>query len=328
MESRVCFVRTITGARMAAIVLSSVVVVTTLANGPAVQAVKLSPTHPASPSARPSPTPTPTPSPTPQPLIIGVRERGSFDLLASEFSGIQQASGGRLAVSLIELGGPEPGSFSFNGDQQFIAASTYKLPVLMAEAQLVASRPSASNDTLCYDPSDYEDGWYQDYMPGSCFSRGTLSLRIGQNSDNTAAHILVRYLGGTGALNSYAAAHGASKSAFFVPNVTTANDLARLMANEARGAAGGAAAQAWLYPLLTDTAFENGIPAGVPSSAKVVHKVGWLDTVANDAALINGSPNGAYVLAVCTDGSGGDSAFSIVAQVSAVVWQFESAIPR
>jgi beta-lactamase class A len=149
-------------------------------------------------------------------------------------------------------------------------------------------------------------------------------LRVGQTSDNTAGHILVRYLGGTGALNAYAQAHGASESAFYVPNVTTANDLSRLMADEARGGAGGVASQTWLYPLLTLTAFENGLPAGVGPGATVVHKVGTIDMVSSDVGLITGSPNGAYVLAVCTSGLGGDAGMALVAQVSAAVWQFES----
>jgi beta-lactamase class A len=267
-------------------------------------------------------------SPTPGPLVIGVHHN-DFAILDSQIDAIQQGSGARIGVSLIELGGAAPQTWSFNGDRQFAAASTYKLPVLMAEAQLISSRPTAANDALCYQASDWEDGWYEDYTPGMCFSRGTLSARIGQQSDNTAGHMLVRAMGGPAALNSYARAHGASESAFFVSNVTTANDLARLMADEARGNAGGPAAQAWLYPLLTRTAFETGIPAGIGGgAATVVHKVGLYDSVASDAGLIMGSPNGAYVLAVCSDGPGGDQGMAVVARVSAAVWQFESNVPR
>ncbi|HEX3630626.1 MAG TPA: serine hydrolase [Candidatus Dormibacteraeota bacterium] len=266
----------------------------------------------------------PTAAPLAAPLIIGVRQRGSLDTLASRVVAIQQASGAGVAVAIIELGGLQPEAWSVNGDQQFVAASTYKLPILMAEAQLVAERPSAASDQLCYVDADWEDGWYQDYQNGTCFTRATLSLRVGQTSDNTAGHILVRYLGGTGALNAYAQAHGASESAFYVPNVTTANDLSRLMADEARGGAGGVASQTWLYPLLTLTAFENGLPAGVGPGATVVHKVGTIDMVSSDVGLITGSPNGAYVLAVCTSGLGGDAGMALVAQVSAAVWQFES----
>ena len=285
------------------------------------------PTGSGKPPVKSSPTVSLAPSPTATPLIIGVHH-DDFTTLQAQIGAIQQASGARVGVSLIELGGAAAQAWSVNGDQQFVAGSTYKLPILMAQAQLIAASPAAVNDQLCYQPLDWEDGWYQDYTPGMCFSRGTLSARIGQRSDNTAGHILVRYMGGSAALNAYARAHGASESAFFVPNVTTANDLARLMADEALGNAGGAAAEGWLYSLLTGTAFEKGIPAGVGSPATVAHKIGVYGTAASDAGLVSGSANGAYVLAVCTDGPEGDQGMALIAQVSAVVWQFESSVPR
>src|SRR5207245_2256328 len=99
----------------------------------------------------------------------------------------------------------------------------------------------------------------------------------------------------------------------------------RLMAAEATGAAGGASAQQWLYPLLTHTAFEQGIPAGVPVTATVVHKTGELDSVTNDVALVLGGAHGPYVVAICVDGPGSDAGFSVIAQVASLVWQMESA---
>ena len=134
--------------------------------------------------------------------------------------------------------------------------------------------------------------------------------------------MLVRDIGGAAALNAWAASIGATSSDFFTDNITTASDLAFLWAAEARGDLGGAAAQAWLYPLLTNTRTESGVPAGV-SGATVVHKTGTIDLVDNDAALITSSPSGPYVLVVMTDGLGGPEGWQLIAGISAVVWQFE-----
>ncbi|HEX6350625.1 MAG TPA: serine hydrolase [Candidatus Dormibacteraeota bacterium] len=233
------------------------------------------------------------------------------------------AAGADVSVSLIELAGPAPVSWSYAGDRQFVAASTYKLPLLMAEAQLVAAGTARGSDRICYTDAMWEDGWYDDYTDGACYTRSELAMRIGQQSDNTAAHMLVADLGGAGALNRYAAQHGAQESFFYDPNTTTANDLARLWADEAAGRAGGPAAQQWLYPLLSHTAYEGGIPAGVQATATVVHKVGMLDAETNDAALVLNGPRGAYALAVLSDGPGGDAGFELVGQVSQLVWRFE-----
>jgi beta-lactamase class A len=252
----------------------------------------------------------------------------------ADFAGLQRtvtqllgAAGASGGVTLMERDGSNPQTWSFNGDEQFTAASTYKLPLLMEEAQNVAAGRWHGTDELCYQDGDWEDGYYSDYQDGVCMSRSQLEHRVGLNSDNTAAHILVRYDGGTAALNKYARAHGARESAFYDPNTTTTSDLARLWVDEYDSAqrAGGRPAQQYLYPMLTHTSYEDGIPAGVPAGTTVVHKIGILDAEVNDAALIQRGPRGAYVLAICTQGPGGDAGWKLLADISRAVWQFESA---
>jgi beta-lactamase class A len=257
---------------------------------------------------------TPTPGP-PHP---------SFDPLQASVTQVLRAGGADGAVTLAELEGPNPQTWSMDGDQRFTAASTYKLPLLMEEAQNVSAGKWHGTDSLCFRDSDFEDGYFNDYHQGTCMSRSQLEHRVGLNSDNTAAHILVRYAGGGDALNRYAQAHGAKHSSFFVPNTTTTSDLARLWVDEASGKAGGRAAQQYLYPILTHTAYEKGIPAGVPAGTTVVHKIGIVDGIVNDAALVQKGPKGAYVLTVCTDGRGGDPGWKVLADISRAVWQYEA----
>ena len=250
--------------------------------------------------------------------------RPSFTGLQAAVAQLAGSAGATAGVTLTELGGPNPQTWSLNGDETFTAASTYKLPLLMEEAENVGAGRWHGTDSLCYQDSDWEDGYYGDYQNGVCMSRSQLEHRVGLNSDNTAAHILVRYGGGGSALNKYAQAHGAKQSAFYDPNTTTTNDLARLWADEAAGHAGGRAAQQYLYPMLTHTSYEDGIPAGVPSGTTVVHKIGILDSVVNDAALVPKGPHGAYVLTICTQGPGGDAGWKLLADISHIVWQFEA----
>jgi beta-lactamase class A len=80
-----------------------------------------------------------------------------------------------------------------------------------------------------------------------------------------------------------------------------------------------------MYPMLTDTHWEAGIPSGVPPGITVVHKVGWIYATNNDAALVVNGPRGAYILVVTTDGRGGDAGWALISQISAIVWAVESA---
>ena len=281
----------------------------------------VTPSPSPSPSELPSPTPSPSPSPSPP------SRTASLTKLAADLNKIAAAGGARVAVTLVELGGVAPiAGWSIKGDAVWQADSTYKLPLLMAEAQGIASGKYKTTDSLCYRTSDYEAGWYDDYVPGKCFTRQNLATRVGHFSDNTAAHILIRYLGGSAALNTFATAMGTKGSKFFLPNTTTSADLARLWSSEARGLAGGTAAQKWLYPLLTKTYWESGIPAGTPR-ATVVHKVGFNGKSLNDAALVVNGPKGGYILTICTYGPGNAAGWNVISQMATRVWQFEAARP-
>jgi beta-lactamase class A len=249
---------------------------------------------------------------------------------SAEVNALQQlvaTSGAAVGVTVVELGGSSPRTWSLDGGAVFTAASTYKLVALMMEAQNIASGATDPNGYVCFQPDDYEDGWFDDYTPDACFTRNELASRAAQQSDNTAGHMLVRDVGGADAVNAWAVAHGATNSSFFDGNTTTSADLAALWVAEADGSLGGAPAQSWLYPLLTGTTTEQGVPAGVAAGSTVVHKTGTIDAVVNDAALVTGGPDGAYVLIVMTDGLGGSAAWDLIAAISAGVWQTEESRP-
>ena len=258
-------------------------------------------------------------------LAVNILVTRSPMTLTAAVEQLAQDSGGTVGVALIELGGTTPLVWSYNGSEVFTAASTYKLAALMMEAQNIAAGKTSPDGLVCYEDADYEAGWFDDYADGACFTRTQLAERAGLYSDNTAGHMLVRDLGGADALNSWAASVGATESVFFTANTTSATDLALLWAAEAKGALGGAAAQAWLYPMITGTATEAGIPSGVSARSVVVHKTGTIDQVENDAALVISGPNGAYVLTVMTDGIGGTAGWQLIADVSSKVWTFEAA---
>jgi beta-lactamase class A len=244
--------------------------------------------------------------------------------LAISIQQLIAVSGASAGVTVVELGGTNPVVWSVNAESVFTAASTYKLAALMLEAQSIAAGKVDPNGYVCYQEDDYESGWFDDYEEGACFTRNELAIRAGKYSDNTAGHMLVRDVGGGEALNAWVASIGATSSNFFDGNTTTSADLAFLWAAEAKGDLGGAAAQAWLYPLLTNTRTESGVPAGV-SGATVVHKTGTIDLVDNDAALVTSSASGPYVLVVMTDGLGGADGWQLIANISTIVWRFEAA---
>jgi beta-lactamase class A len=276
-------------------------------------------------AVRDHPPAAPAGRPTARPVterISGIHPHPGFAGLQAQVGQLLNGAHANGAVTLIELGNSNPESWNLNGDETFVAASTYKQPLLMEDAQNVAAGRASPNDPLCYVSGDQEAGYFSDYANGRCYTRADLEHRVAHYSDNTAAHILVRYQGGGAALNAYARAHGATESGFYIPNTTTSNDLARLWANEWAGQAGGATAQRYLYPLLTNTNYEQGVPAGLPPGTTVVHKVGFISGYLNDSALVASGPRGPYVLSMCTRNS--STGWALLASISRAVWNFEA----
>jgi beta-lactamase class A len=274
----------------------------------------------ATPTAAPSPTATPSPAsdPTPQPAAAD-----AFNALAADLTTMATQSDRHVGVTLVEIGGTAPQRWSLHGADSFTAASTYKLPVLMWNAQGVAAGRLHDTDTICYQDGDYETGWYDDYTAGACYTRLELATRVGQHSDNTAAHMLVRDMGGSDVLNGFVRTAGAVNSNLWDPNTTTPDDLATLWSAEDQGALGGASALQWLTPLLSHNE-TNGILAGLPPTAAALAKWGWIDDTENEAALVLSAKDGPYILVVMTSGDGSDQGWNLLTSLSARVWQYES----
>src|SRR2546427_3576243 len=183
-----------------------------------------------SPVAIVTPSPSPSPSSSPSPSPKPVDRTAAFAALTRDLNKIAAAGGAKASVSLMELGGTAPvAMWSIRGDSSWPADSTYKLPLLIAEAQGIASGKFKATDKLCYKSSDYEGGWFGDYVPGTCYTRNALAQRVGHYSDNTAARILVRYLGGAPPLKCFSRAMGAGPSKFLGANTTTTAEPARVV---------------------------------------------------------------------------------------------------
>ena len=88
--------------------------------------------------------------------------------------------------------------YEYNADTNFIAASTYKVPLAMIYYEKVNQGEIALTDEYVYEASHYEEGGPvgDSYDVGSSIDLETLLYYMIFYSDNTAAHILFENLGG------------------------------------------------------------------------------------------------------------------------------------
>jgi len=183
---------------------------------------------------------------------------------------------GTFGISLVELDGKKRRA-SYNGDKQFVTASTYKLFVAYSLLKQI--------DAGKRDWSSNED----------CFNK-MISL-----SNNACAESFLNSLGLTNVTKDIQAV-GLKNSNFTKEGgpYTTANDLSLMLGMIATSQNFSSVNQQRLISAMKANVYRKGIPAGV--SGTVANKVGFMDGLLHDAAIVYGL-NGTYVLAIMTDGS-------------------------
>lgn len=230
---------------------------------------------------------------------------------------------------------------------RFHAASTMKIPVMI---QLFRDRDAG---LLALDDSITVTNTFRSIVDSSPYqlspsddSDSTLYKRVGNRasirelielmetvSSNLATNLLIARVGAT---RANATAHTLGADSILVlrgvedgkayraglNNTTTARDLGMLLAAIANGTAASRASSADMLAILGRQQFNEGIPAGLPAGTRVYHKTGWIGQVVyHDAALVEPSGKGRYVLVVLTAGiQKDDDAYALVRDISRMVF--------
>jgi len=183
---------------------------------------------------------------------------------------------GTFGVSFIEMDGKKRRA-EFQGDKLFVTASTYKL---FAAYELLKQIDAG---TRSWDAES------------TCFNK------MITYSDNTCAEAYLNSLG-LSTITKDIQAIGLKNSTFMKSGgpFTTANDLTLLVGMLQSQQNFSPLNRQRLINAMTANVYRKGIPAGV--NGTVADKVGFIDNLLHDAAIVYG-PKGTYVLAIMTTDS-------------------------
>lgn len=191
-----------------------------------------------------------------------------------------------------------------NGEKSFPAASTIKLPILMALFQAVDAGKVRMNETLTVRRDLITGG------SGKLQNRPSAKLSVLQTatkmiaiSDNTATNMIIDRLGGKAVLNRQFKNWGLRKTVinrllgdFKGTNTTSPADLVRLSALLAKHQLISEASRSKVLDILNQTENRKLLPAGLGKGAAIAHKTGTLGRLIGDAGIIE-MPNGKLYLA-------------------------------
>ena len=199
----------------------------------------------------------------------------------------------------------ETGNYlDINGEQSFSAASTIKLPILMALFQAVDAGKVRMNETLTVrrDLITGGSGELQN-SPGAKLSVLQTATKMIAISDNTGTNMIIDRLGGRQVLNRQFKNWGLRKTVinrllgdFKGTNTTSPADLVRISALLAKHQLITESSRSKVLDILNQTANRKLLPAGLGKGAAIAHKTGTLGRLIGDAGIIE-MPNGKLYLA-------------------------------
>lgn len=243
----------------------------------------------------------------------------------------------------------EPGAFfvdldngayvNFNGTATFAAASTIKIPILVAFFQDVDAGKIYLDEKLATSSSNIGSGsgGMQYQAVGTQFLAIETATEMIINSDNTATNMIIERLGGKDELNKRFKEWGLDLTVINNPlpdlegtNTTSPRDLAMVLVKVNQGELISLRSRDRLLEIMKKTKTRTLLPQGIEKDASIAHKTGDIGKVLGDAGIVDIPTGKRYIGAVLVKRPHNDhSARALIQEVSRTSYQhFKSYSPR
>ncbi|WGV28527.1 serine hydrolase [Halotia branconii] len=208
-------------------------------------------------------------------------------------------------VFLVDL--DTGGYVDLNGSASFPAASTIKVPILVAFFQDVDTGKIRLDEMLTMQKDMVAGGSGNlQYQPiGTQYNALEVATKMITISDNTATNMLIARLGGIEMLNQRFRSWGLTTTMVRnqLPdlqgtNTTSPKELANLMAIVNQGNFVSMRSRDLMLDIMRRTERDNLLPAGLEAGARTYHKTGDIGTMLADAGLIDTPTGKRYIAAV------------------------------
>jgi len=211
------------------------------------------------------------------------------------------------------------------GDRQervFQAASLIKLPVMLALYQEAEEGRLDLEEEYSLKNEDKlaGTGSLQNKPAGTVVTYRQLARLMGNQSDNTAFGIVRKKLGDE-KIKETIRNLGMEKTDLS-ENETSPYDIGLFFKKLYAGGVVSRTSRDEIIEALTDTLFEDRIPAGVPEGVKVSHKIGNETGSYSDAGIVFSSKP--FVLVVMSKNASEDQAPGVMAQIARIVFEAET----
>ena len=210
-------------------------------------------------------------------------------------------------------------TLGINKSEIFPAASLMKLPLIYAFYRQVELGKVDPDKQYSLEEKDKIEGTGSVYQQpaGTTYTLRQLIALVGKQSDNTAQNVLVKILGE----EKIQAAIGdlGMERTSYTNWETTPHDVAIFWRKLATGQILTPDHRQEILDFLTDTIFEEQIPAGLPEGIKVAHKVGVDERVLHDGGIVFADQP--FVLVMMSKDVDLSEAKELFSEITELVWE-------
>ncbi|PSB25488.1 serine hydrolase [Stenomitos frigidus] len=224
-----------------------------------------------------------------------------------------------------------------NGGASFAAASTIKVPILIAFFQDVDAGKIRLDELLTMRKELVAggSGEMQGLPVGTQFTALETVTKMITISDNTATNMVIARLGGMSALDQRFRSWGLVSTAInsLLPdlsgtNTTSPRDMALLMTRISQGELVSIRSRDRVLDIMQRTVNRSQLPQGLGKGATIAHKTGDIGGMIGDVGLIDMPSGKRYALTVLVKRSfNDDSAYDLVQKASRTVYQYLNRAP-
>jgi beta-lactamase class A len=226
--------------------------------------------------------------------------------------------------------------YGIRPDEQFFAASTIKIPIMVAVYRKVDEGELDFSQEVEIQEEDWAAGagWLQWEKAGTKQTVGDLLLLMMTQSDNVAANALVRTVGGADHVNEVARSMGAEDTLLYqkvssergvVPaldNRSTPRDMATMMQQIAEGKAASEKSCGYMIDLMHEDKLDWWLDEGLPPDVDAANKAGWLYRVYDEVGIVENDDR-RYVIAILSKHGTADvyQGQDLIKNLSSAVWE-------
>lgn len=214
----------------------------------------------------------------------------------------------------VVLWQPESGTrISLDAGKRFKSASLAKLPVLLALYREAAEGRLSLDERIEVSASDIRPGTgvLQNRPPGTTLTLRECAEYLIKDSDNTAWAMMEDRLGKKRIRAELARVSAESTSYEYARHTTTPDDTLKVLQKISDPGYTSPSHSQEMLDAMTDTAFEDRLPQGLPADARIQHKIGSLGDNFGDAGLVvppeGKEYGGPYYVVVLSGNAGGEA---------------------